>query len=225
MLPMTAQAPQRAADVVYRELHRAILSGELAPNTRIRQSELASAMGVSLIPMREALTRLAADGLVLTRPRLGAYVAALSSDDAYELYAMRSVLEPLAVRNAGNVTGPSSWVDARRVLRELDTATDPVRYAELNAAFHLALYAPCAMPRLLRSIQQIWDSTVRYSSFWMLNMSDVHTSQLEHASILTALERGATEEAGDLLAAHIDNAAHQICSLITESEKDSDADR
>jgi DNA-binding GntR family transcriptional regulator len=208
---------QKAADAVYEHLRQAIMLGQLAPDDRLRQGELADELGVSLIPVREAVTRLAADGLVVARPRLGARVAPVSVADARELFAMKRVLEPLALREAIPLALSADWAEAHRFVERMDGVDDPLRYAELNAQFHLALYQPCAMPRLLQTIKQVWAATFRYSAIWRRTGVGAQTSQAEHRAILAAAEAGNVDDACAHLEAHIGRAAARIIALAEAS--------
>lgn len=203
----------KAADAVYEHLRQAIMLGELAPDDRLRQGELADRLGVSLIPVREAVTRLEADGLVVVRPRLGARVAPVSAADARELFAMKCVLETLALREAVPLAQRADWVEARGFVEQMDGVADPLRYAELNAQFHLALYRPCAMPRLLQTIKRVWGATFRYSAIWRRTGAGMQDSQDEHRGILAAAQAGRVDDACALLEAHIGSAGERILAL------------
>src|ERR1700759_4375229 len=97
---MTVASPPTRADWVDSQLRREIISGSLPPGTRLRAEHLAETLGVSPTPLREAFQRLAGEGLVVIEPQRGARVAPIDANDALELYDLRLLLEPLAMRAA-----------------------------------------------------------------------------------------------------------------------------
>src|SRR4051812_6824836 len=95
---MTIESPPTRTHWVDTRLRRQILSGALAPGTKLRAEHLAEPLGVSPPPLREAFQRLAGEGLVVIEPQRGARVAPIDEDDALELYDLRLLLEPPAMR-------------------------------------------------------------------------------------------------------------------------------
>src|SRR3954447_4370065 len=95
---MTIESPPTRTHWVDTRLRRQILSGALAPGTKLRAEHLAETLGVSPTPLREAFQRLVGEGLVVIEPQRGARVAPIDGDDALELYDLRILLEPLAMR-------------------------------------------------------------------------------------------------------------------------------
>lgn len=153
------------ADGVALALRRAILDGALEGGLALRQEELARKFGVSRVPVREALLKLEADGLVHTHPRRGVVVTSLSAADFSEILEMREALEPLALKLAITRITDAQLESARTILREVEAqkatlSEDPrfdfeVRWGDLNWAFHRALYLPAQRPRLLDAIENL----------------------------------------------------------------------
>ncbi|HEV8635178.1 MAG TPA: GntR family transcriptional regulator [Chloroflexota bacterium] len=99
---LAANPPEHASlqEKVYQQLKQAILAGEIRPGERLLETQIAASLGVSRIPLREAIRKLERDGLVVFFPRRGIYASALSARDVDEIYAVRAVLEGLSARLA-----------------------------------------------------------------------------------------------------------------------------
>src|ERR1022692_2237696 len=175
------QRPPTTQQVVLDALRRAIQDGELLPGSTIRPDDIAARFGVSRIPVRESLKILEGQGLVEHSAHAGYVVPMLTAEDAVEIYAIRAMLETDADRAAA----AAAFDAASRSLAE----GDPNGYSTHSNRFHAALFAPCAMPRLMRLIANVWDSTETYRPARILppRQRDLHH---EHRAILTAFQRG-----------------------------------
>lgn len=178
-----------------------IRNGKAAPGTPLRQDHLAQHLGVSHIPVREALRQLEAEGLVEIRPRRGAIVAPLSANEFEELTEMRAVLEPLALRFAAPHLTEKHVAHARRILDRIDT--DEGKWGALNTEFHTALYAPAEKPRLLDTILRLQHSAERYLHQEIDVLQNLKASQREHRRLLSLVSRGKLDDACELLTEHI----------------------
>jgi DNA-binding GntR family transcriptional regulator len=130
-------------DVAVRDLRESILSGELQPGERLILAELAERTSTSSMPVREAVRRLEAEGLVEQIPHRGAQVTPVSVPDLEDLYRVRIPLETLAVRLAAARFSEDDYERLSRVLveyREAYERGDDARGREMHAAFHLGLY-------------------------------------------------------------------------------------
>ncbi|MGB6984784.1 MAG: GntR family transcriptional regulator, partial [Candidatus Aquilonibacter sp.] len=190
-----------AVDVVATRLRSDILTGRLAPGTRLRQDVIASACGVSHIPVREALRRLEAEGLVSIRPRHGAAVATLSADEIQELYEIRVALECCAIRAVVRNASTQELDAAEAILDEIDR--EPDRWAELNTTFHVALYAAAHRPRLLATIEPIIRSCERYLHHEVQVLDNFEVSQREHRDLIRAIRLRDAKTACVILTKHI----------------------
>jgi len=192
---------------VVERLRAAILSGQLAGGHVLRQEELAAQLGVSRIPVREALRQLDAEGFVHLHPHRGATVAALSPEEAIEIYDIRAALETQALRLAVPYITPAILHEAAALLDEIDAATDIAHWAELNWRFHMLLYAPANRPRLLELIKQLHDNVSRYlrSAVAMEKSLDAHSrpSQKQHRALLAACKKKDVELAASILQDHL----------------------
>jgi DNA-binding GntR family transcriptional regulator len=146
-------------------LHEAVLNGRFEPGERLRIEELAEEFEISPTPIREALQRLEAAGLVEKIPHCGARVATVSLDDLKDIYDARLLLEPYAIGKAAERFTEQVEATARAHLAGLKAAAKRKDYAEackMNTAFHFTLYSASGSPWLLRLITPLWDSSRRY---------------------------------------------------------------
>src|SRR5579862_3141605 len=152
------------ADRAFGALHEAILAGHLAPGERLPIEELGIALGMSAMPIREALRRLDAAGLVENIPHRGARVTQLSLPDLRDVYEARLALEPLAVSRAAERFTEANAAAASALLASLNRLPDD-NSAETwaaHTAFHFALYDAAESVWLARLIRPLWETSQRY---------------------------------------------------------------
>jgi DNA-binding GntR family transcriptional regulator len=152
------------AEKAYVSMHDAIVRGDLQPGERLPIEELAEVFEMSPMPIREALRRLDAVGLVENVPHRGARVTELSLDDLREVYEARLALEPLALEQAAGRFSDEDTERARERLDALNAFGDrsgPDAWAA-HTAFHFSLYEVAQSPWLLRLIRPLWESSERY---------------------------------------------------------------
>lgn len=196
-----ARRYRTASEYVEATLKAAIVSGELAPGTPLRQEELAAAFDMSRMPIREALRRLEAQALVDFEPHKGAVVVQITLLEALDNYAIRAALEPQALRYSLPHLGEADFQVAEEILQDIDGERDPSRMGELNRRFHMTLYAQAGLPRLVALAEQHLVAADRYLRFHVAAAGG-DLGQDEHRRMLDACRRG--DEAGALavLAAH-----------------------
>jgi DNA-binding GntR family transcriptional regulator len=188
-------------DLVLERLRDDIVTGRLAPGVALRQDDLARSFGVSHIPVREALCRLRAEGLVEIRPRRGAIVADLSADEIRELNEMRVALECCALRLAIPRISAGQLRRAAKILDRIDR--EPQRWGALNTEFHSTLYAPAQRPRLLATILSLQRNVERYLHREAELTNNLDASQREHRRLLELIEARQVDAACALLTDHI----------------------
>ncbi|WP_205473581.1 GntR family transcriptional regulator [Nocardioides sp. SYSU D00038] len=216
------RTPTRSVHV-HREVRRAILGGVLRPGSRLSPLALAEQYGVSLGVVREALTRLGEQGLVLSQPQQGFQVLPLSREDLLDLTSVRLDLEPLALRRSverGTVEWRSQLIAAHHVLErtpEHDLGPDAScvvneEWAVAHRAFHLQLLAGCGSRRLVEIATTLRDAAEVYRRWSTPLASEPRDVAGEHRAILQAVvEDGDPELAASRLAHHI---AHTTDVLI-----------
>jgi DNA-binding GntR family transcriptional regulator len=231
---------QTIADSVASALRRAILGGALEGGLALRQEDLAKKFGVSRVPIREALLKLEAEGLVKATPRRGVIVSALNADDFAEILEMRYALEPLALGIAIPQMTADDLETARRILKESTGKMTSMqmedgrsefeaRWGELNWAFHRALYFPARRPRLLHTIENLhllFSRHLRMRVAFVLTPVDRKNQTAskdvargksewarvhsEHQEILNACEQKKTATAIRILKNHINSNGQEL---------------
>jgi DNA-binding GntR family transcriptional regulator len=204
-------APENLAEA----LRDAILRGALRPGQPLPQDELAAQHGVSKIPMREALVRLQAEGLVQMSPNRGAFVATLSPADVSEIYDMRIALESLALERAVPGLTKSELVRAEGLITIMDDQHDPLQWSRLNWEFHRTLYEPARMPRLMDAVSALHANVARYHVVFLSGVAYHTKAQRQHRVILRACKAGQGAKAAAQLATHMREAATQIAEFLS----------
>lgn len=207
-------AHQPLRSLVRDELRTLVISGELAPGTRLVEDRLAVSLGVSRNPVREALHALAAEGFVELSPRRGAVVARVTPQQAEDLFAVRGALEALAARLAALRAGPEGTARLREVLEQARAATeagDLDRVAELNSAFHSRVvevggneYLGMLVAPMARRVQWVFRASVaqRGPHSWS-----------EHEGLVAAIAQGDADHAEALAVAHVRAARASYLAL------------
>lgn len=197
---------QGAAEGVYRELLKAILTGRLKPGHLLPQDQLAKQMGVSRTPLREALMRLASVGLVELERNRGARVTDLAFGDMEHAWRGRMVIEPGAAKLAATGGDPESLSAMRRAIRRQRAAVESVEETLLaNRDFHLALVAASQNPYLIRFSEMLWAFQIAVPIFGP--QAQGREQRLlwpdEHQGILDAICAGEGDVASARTLAHI----------------------
>jgi len=180
-----------------------IISGALQPDAPLRQDHIAREFNSRHVPVREAFRRLEAQRLVVAVPRRGVRVAPLDADSVKEIAEMRAALEVVALRNAAPKLTLAHLARLELALIEGDNAETIQDFEAANRAFHHALVAPCAMPRLLASLDGLQLANSRlvfataHSAGWQPR------SNQDHRLILQALRSRNVDQACNLLTRHI----------------------
>jgi DNA-binding GntR family transcriptional regulator len=191
----------------YRTLRLAILRRDVKPGTRIIESEFARALGVSRTPLREALSRLEADGLVSPLPA-GGYVVNDANEELEEIFHCRLALEGYAARLAARagtpeeIAGLKANVQATRRVAHADTR----RRVELNAEFHRLVTDMARAPRLRKLINDVWDFMWSEETMQRHSEREMRAALEEHDALLAALERRDEDRAETLMRRHIAGA-------------------
>jgi DNA-binding GntR family transcriptional regulator len=182
-----ATAPDASSDGrVVTELRDAILTGELAAGARLHQADLAARLGISRIPVRDALQRLAAEGLVDIRGRAGTFVAPLTVADLEELYELREAIEPVAARLGLPNVGRAQLLQMEQLHQRLARERDPREWMQLNTAFHAQLHGHAGRPRMIALVEHLRRLTDRYLHLHLAVLGGVDRLQQEHQQILDA---------------------------------------
>lgn len=205
------------ADATTDQLRRAIISGELANGLPLRQDALAAELGVSRIPVREALARLAAEGLAANSPHKGYVVTALSRDEILELFELRTLLEPELLRIAiANMTA-ADLEQAESILTAYNADIDRAEiksWGEHNMRFHMALYAPSGRRKTLEIVRGLLINTDRYTRLVLTLGTGVAQAKEDHGGLLDMCKRKSVHQAVALIRDHIQRARADLLELL-----------
>jgi DNA-binding GntR family transcriptional regulator len=182
------------SDELINALRNMIVDGRLAAGERINEVHLAGALGVSRTPLREALARLAREGTLTSVPRIGWFVKPLSLDELEQLYPIRALLDPEALRLAG-LPSPATIERLERVNLEIARTDDADEIIALDDEWHLTLIGHCPNGILLDLIRDFIRRTRRYEIALMRERNNVATATKNHRAIIAALRGGDLEAA------------------------------
>ena len=209
---MTRDSSSSLTQGAYEALRADLLACRILPGSRLKIQELCSRLSVSLGAIREALSRLTSEGLVVAEPQRGFRAAPISAEDLQDLTMVRVEVESLCLKRAieiGDVNWESRLVAAfHRLSRTPERApADPIRsndeWAEAHAAFHLALVEGCDSPWLLRLHSQLYDQSERYRRLSIPLAKQERNVGQEHQRILDATLKRDAKKAVALLTAHL----------------------
>ncbi|MDG4861580.1 GntR family transcriptional regulator [Streptomyces sp. T-3] len=192
--------PSRTQFVQEAIKHR-ILTGQLPPGQALVETELAAFYGVSKTPVREALKTLAGTGLVVMSQYKGATVRMVDADMAREVYDVRLLLEPEALRRT--VRRAASLDEAREALERADGAADTAERSLANREFHRSLYIPCGNPLLGRMLDEVRDQAALVSAVAWAADPSWEREAAEHREILRLALDGDADGAARALYGHI----------------------
>lgn len=199
-----ALARSTTATEVARILRQRILSGAYAAGDFLRQEALAQELGVSRIPIREALTLLEAEGFVVREQYRGYVIPRLSLREIEEIYTLRSMLEPYLLEQALPKLTPKTIQKARALIVASRSCTDLNGWGELNFQFHKTLYEPADLPLTMQVLDQLLMRADRYLRMQRSLSAEIQQeSDQEHQHILDLIEAGRGEEALLTLRKHI----------------------
>jgi DNA-binding GntR family transcriptional regulator len=217
--PIAPIQRQTVASMTLEALRERILRGDFPDGEPLRQDALADELGVSRIPVREALRQLEAEGLVTFNPHRGAVVSTLSLEEIHELFELRADIECDLLRRAIPRTTVEQLDRAVEVLDEFDDALadeEATRWGPLNWQFHAALYAPANRTLTMGVLQKLHQHSDRYFRMHVLIAHGGPTASQEHRAIVDAVVRKEIDTATTLLRAHILGAGRSLLRLLGE---------
>lgn len=205
----------KRSDEVYRTLKHEILDWELPPGTPLSEPDLAQRLGASRTPIREALQRLAQEGLVRPVPRKGSFVADVSIPDIIELFQMRQALESYAARLAARSDereGLGEFIPLLNAAREQLGDSQPAArdYYALTARMDGAIVALANNGRLAAALEHVWEQAHRARRLARANPDRLLDSTAEHIQIVEAILSGDEVAAAEAAHAHVDNSLDHV---------------
>lgn len=210
------------------QLRVAITRGEVAPGAKLRMEELREAFGVSLSPLREALSRLVAEGFVVAESQRGFRVAPVSSANLREVTRLRLALEPMAL-HASITQGDAAWegrvVAATYQLKkhalpvgESTDSDDFERWEGVHRSFHLTLLDACGMPLLQQFCMTLHDFADRYRRLFLSRHPKDRLVPGEHERLAELALARQADEASALLTTHIRRISELVLQTVESVE-------
>jgi DNA-binding GntR family transcriptional regulator len=204
------------SDELAQSVRTMILEGSLAPG-RVNEVHLSATLGVSRTPLREALMRLVSEGALTSIARRGFFVAPLTAEEVEQLYPIRAILDPAALRLAG-IPPRARLKRLRDINRRFAAAATPELAVRLDDQWHFELLAD-ANTILLGFIQQAIWRTRRYELAFMKGKPNVANAVDEHEEIIAALEKGDLDRACAALARNMSSGKGAIVQWLREREQ------
>lgn len=214
--PAPKPTPKPSGDAAYDALMTSIRRGDYGPGDRLREETVAEALSLSRTPVREALRRLEAEGIVEHRPRIGSVIRQLSHGEVVELYEMRVVLERTAAEMAAQ-HGSAAEFDH---LEEMNSAMEaeretPAKAAAINKDFHQGLYLACRNRFLLASAKALNNSLLLLGRTTFHDLERVDQVVSQHSDIIAALRSRDPKAAGDAAEVHLQTSLRRRLKDLT----------
>ena len=214
--------PRTAQQLAYEAVRRAILRGQLAPGTRLTQSDLAASLSLSTTPVREALRRLASEDLVRIDAHRGAIVRGVDKDTLREIYEIRLLLEPLAIRKAVPRLKNEDLDRAEQLWMLMNDRSDLGDWADANRAFHAVFAEAAGSSTLIRITGTLRDSAANYVHW--LSVADAELpvrANEEHRRLLDACRARDPDMAAKVETEHLTSTFEAMLRNLPEPDASS----
>lgn len=212
---------RQVGELAYKAIRDAIVTGEMEPGAKLSQEELARQLGVSRAPVRDALNRLEAEGLVRTTPFKGAVVARMSMRELLDVFEARALVDSYTARTAcTRLSEPDleQLVEVTEATAELSVNGDLNKLVQAHADFHFIIYAGCGNAELNRIARSLWDRSYLYRLTDLRNRVSALTSLEEHRTVLQALRDRDPQRAGELMARHNQEVIKRLLGRVSEPD-------
>lgn len=210
--------PLGRAQLAYERLLEAIQLGQLTSGTRVREADVAEWLQISRTPVREAMRRLEAEGMLSHAPHVGVVVTEIDAEMVTELYAMREVLEGTAAGLAAQHASPSDTHILQEIIKaEAKLPLDPTLLMRHNREFHEVIYRSAHNRYLLKSLNALHDSLILLGKTTLHSGDRVATAHAQHIEIVKAIVARDQVSAEQLMRAHIRGAYHERLNLLFNS--------
>lgn len=210
--------PPTVAQAVAATIREQILSGEISGGQPLRQDAIAKSFGSSIIPVREALRQLEAEGLVELHPRRGAVATKLTLDKALEWIHLRRLIETDLIGQAIGKLTAEDLDKAEEVLARYEEAMDNHRdidtWSALNWEFHAALYKPLNQPETIKFLATLHGKCDRYVRLQLLTGDHIDRAEAEHRQLIELCRNGDRRGAKSLMQKHTDGLENDLKEVL-----------
>jgi DNA-binding GntR family transcriptional regulator len=203
-------------DQIVTELRRQIITGQLVEGTPLRQEKLAAELGVSRVPLREAIRQLEAEGLVVSELHKGTVVSSLSLDEIEELFEIRVRIETWLFETAIPLMTEEDFQLADAITDEAMASGSVENWGELNWRFHEAMYRPSGHLIALRLLRTVHDNANRYVNLQIAVAEDVERELADHLALVAFARLGDIRRGVDTLRAHIHRVSRNLITSLAE---------
>ena len=214
--PRGSRRASTTPDLIAESLREEILRGTIPPGQPLRQEELADRFGVSRLPVRDALLRLEAQGLVEVFPNRGAFVVSLSADEVREIYDLRILLEGDVIERAVPRMSADDWRRIDAAHEASVRSADAPEWADGDWQFHRALYLPADRPRQLAMIDTLRGTVARYWNAYSALPTRTAEWLADHQAILEACRSRAAAAARRRLGDHLRRASELVLAELDQ---------
>jgi len=210
--------PQLKEEFAYESIKEAIIGGDLKPKQQISLSSLAKNLGVSIIPVNNAIRRLISEGLVTQESHHSPYVAEFSANDLDDVLTIRYHLEELALKKSFPNIGEKELAELRVMKAEMDVkikAHDTHGYGIANRQFHMKMYSYCQSKLLCDLIDDLWNKAElnRSRSVFSLVQNMAEHSQDDHEHILDLIEQNRIDETIEAMRVHREYSRKKLLEI------------
>ena len=197
---------------ICRVIREAIIKGDFQPGERLIQDELAKSLGVSRMPIREAIKQLEAEGYVTLEPHKGAIVREFSVKEIEEIYFLRSKFEPLVVKESLKFINTNIIQQLENLIEEMNQTKEVSKFIELNIVFHNLLIKDCPWEKLNSFIKNLWTGFPQQTPHLLPDQIEV--SKQEHKAMIEAIKVGNDQLVCEIMERHIIRAGNQVLENI-----------
>lgn len=224
----TSATSETTLDTIYQELRRLLVEGHYSPGEHLVEGRLANDLGVSRTPVRQALARAAAEGLVKIYPNRGAVVRTFTHDDLVDAYNLRAVLEGYAAHEAAlhiTATQLAQLEEHAAALESIEQQVFASREEEIhflvnqNQQFHDIIIAASSNQRLADLLPLVVNVPLQFRCFYWYSSEERRESNFFHRSILCSLHAGAPERARTMMQEHIYRGRDSLLRNLAQAAK------
>lgn len=210
--------------VIYNVVRRAIVDGVYQPGESVRQEALARQLSVSRVPIREALSRLEAEGLVVLRPRRGYVVKELDVNEIIEIFELRAVMEEHAAYVATKARSSTDIREVQELLERMEvvsegTFSEAPQWVELNRRFHHRIFASSGRVHLSQAISNYRDWVDAYIRIEIAMTGKLAEAHQDHRQIVQAFVNGDADRAAHLSREHCIHTLDRLLKALKTSDQ------